>query len=75
MESAWDELKAPKLAEETDELREKRLKAYAGCFSSQSKEHYISPLVMEHLAEQYLYSEWSTKGLAGHYGYNVYDDF
>ena len=39
------------------------------------KERYISPLVLEHIAEQYLDSEWKTVGLAGEYGYNVYDEF
>lgn len=70
LESAWDQLKAPKLAEETEQLKQNRSEAYAGCFTTQSKERYISPL-----AEEYLDSQWSTKGLAGHYGYNVYDDF
>ena len=39
------------------------------------KERYISPLVLEHIAEQYIDSEWKTVGLAAHYGYNVYDEF
>lgn len=39
------------------------------------KERYISPLVLENLAEKYIDSEWKTVGLAAHYGYNVYDEF
>jgi len=60
LESAWDELNAPKLAEETEELKQKRSEAYAGCFSAQAKERYISTLVMEHLAEKYLDSSLDT---------------
>jgi len=76
LESAFDELKAPKLAEETEELKQKRSEAYAGCFSSQSKEPYMSPLVMEQLAEKYLDSRCDDAvALAAHYGYSVYDNF
>jgi hypothetical protein len=68
--------KLERLPEETDELRIKRDVAYAGAFKPDTKPYYVSPLVMEHLAETKLNnSEWSTKGLAAHYGYNVYDEF
>lgn len=66
----------PALPEETDELREKRAVAYAGAFQSDSTPYFARPTAMESIAETYLDSEWSTKGLGvAHYGYNVYDDF
>jgi hypothetical protein len=55
--------KARILPEETDELRAKRDIAYAGAFNT--KPYYAC------LSETKTSSEWSTKGLAGQYGYNV----
>lgn len=66
----------PALPEETDELREKRTVAYAGAFQPESTPYFARPTVMESIAQTYLDSEWSTKGLGvAHYGYTVYDDF
>ena len=66
----------PALPEETDELREKRAVEYAGAFPSLSPPYFALPTVMESMAEKYLDSEWSTKGLGvAHYGYTVYDEF
>jgi hypothetical protein len=66
-EAFKSESKPKELPEETDELRAKRDIAYAGAFNT--KPYYAC------LSETKTSSEWSTKGLAGHYGYNVYDDF
>lgn len=69
--SAMNEAKAKAktsiLPEETDELRAKRDIAYAGAFNTMP--YYAN------ISETKRSSEWSTKGLAGHYGYNVYDEF
>ena len=84
----WNQLQQEQVEEETDELREKRLKAYAGVFIEtgykvtsedhlawhRKKEDLEEEARLEKEAEEFLDDAWNSRG-ARYYGYTVYDEF